>query len=122
MLWASGLRCVSYSLTLYSGRPRPFGLKLFARDNNAHPAHEHCEGEPFRGRAGLCEYIALHELAAVYKRSFQSTSGHTLSGWAGIEDHLMKHDLGKINGYVVDIDTLLVFVSLRLESDRSTKV
>lgn len=37
--------------------------------------------------------------------------GKTLSGWAGIEDHLMTNDAGEMEDYADDIDTLLVFVS-----------
>lgn len=37
--------------------------------------------------------------------------GRSLFGWAGIEDHLMKYDTGKIKDFMDDIDTLLVFVS-----------
>lgn len=43
--------------------------------------------------------------------SFQKLPGHLLSGWAGIEDHLIKHDILKVNDYMNDIDTFLVFVS-----------
>ncbi|GJE97493.1 hypothetical protein PsYK624_137140 [Phanerochaete sordida] len=35
-----------------------------------------------------------------------------LSGWAGIEDHLAKHDTGEMKYYGEDIDTLLVFAGL----------
>ncbi|GJE89454.1 hypothetical protein PsYK624_055550 [Phanerochaete sordida] len=35
-----------------------------------------------------------------------------LEGWAGIEDHLMRYDKGKVNGYSEDIDALLVFAGL----------
>jgi hypothetical protein len=35
-----------------------------------------------------------------------------MSGWAGIDDHLLKHDTGWVQGYANDIDTLLVFESL----------
>lgn len=41
----------------------------------------------------------------------QKTLGYALSGWSGIEDHLMKHDTGRVKDYLDDIDTLLVFVS-----------
>ena len=34
-----------------------------------------------------------------------------LSGWAGIEDHLLKHDNIRMKDYTDDIDALLVFVS-----------
>ena len=34
-----------------------------------------------------------------------------LSGWAGIEDHLLKHDNVRMKDYMDDIDALLVFVS-----------
>ena len=36
----------------------------------------------------------------------------TLHGWAGIEDHLAKHDSSTMRDYADDIDTLLVFVRL----------
>ncbi|GJE85033.1 hypothetical protein PsYK624_011100 [Phanerochaete sordida] len=35
-----------------------------------------------------------------------------LSGWAGIEDHLFKHDTGEMKYHAEDIDTLLVFAGL----------
>ncbi|GJE97506.1 hypothetical protein PsYK624_137270 [Phanerochaete sordida] len=35
-----------------------------------------------------------------------------LSGWAGVEDHLFKHDTGETKYYAEDIDTLLVFAGL----------
>ena len=35
-----------------------------------------------------------------------------LSGWSAIENYLQKHDLGVVQDYADDIDTLLVFVSL----------
>jgi hypothetical protein len=42
------------------------------------------------------------------------TTKAELSGWAGIEDHLLKHGIGWVQGCANDIDTLLVFVSLIL--------
>ncbi|KIP10744.1 hypothetical protein PHLGIDRAFT_64885, partial [Phlebiopsis gigantea 11061_1 CR5-6] len=44
--------------------------------------------------------------------SFQKLPGHLLSGWAGIEDHLIKYDILKVNDYMNDMDTLLVFAGL----------
>ena len=38
-----------------------------------------------------------------------------LTGWAGVEDHLMKNDTGMMKDYADDIDTLLVFVSPKNE-------
>ncbi|GJE91543.1 hypothetical protein PsYK624_076930 [Phanerochaete sordida] len=35
-----------------------------------------------------------------------------LPGWAGIEEHLMTHDIGEMEDYADDIDTLLVFAGL----------
>ena len=42
--------------------------------------------------------------------TLQNTTGEGLSGWAGIEDHLMTHDGGEMQDYSDDIDTMLVFV------------
>ncbi|EKM52042.1 uncharacterized protein PHACADRAFT_102800, partial [Phanerochaete carnosa HHB-10118-sp] len=42
----------------------------------------------------------------------QKSPGETLSGWAGIEDHLMTNDIGEMEDYADDIDTLLVFAGL----------
>lgn len=46
----------------------------------------------------------------------QQTSTKNLSGWAAIEDSLLKYDLGRVKDYTDDIDTLLVFVSPRAPS------
>ncbi|GJE97461.1 hypothetical protein PsYK624_136810 [Phanerochaete sordida] len=35
-----------------------------------------------------------------------------LSGWAGVEDHLFRHDTGEMKYHTEDIDTLLVFAGL----------
>lgn len=40
------------------------------------------------------------------------SSKDALAGWAAIEDHLLKYDLGKVKDSIDDIDTLLVFVSI----------
>ena len=52
----------------------------------------------------------------------QRTPDPNLSGWAGIEDHLMTHDDAAMSDYADDIDTMLVFVSLHPDhsaTDRS---
>ena len=38
-------------------------------------------------------------------------SQSTLTGWAAIEDNLMRYNVGRVADYMDDIDTLLVFVS-----------
>ena len=42
--------------------------------------------------------------------------GPEMDGWAGIEDHLMKHDSRVLKDHAEDIDTLLVFVSSILDN------
>ena len=41
----------------------------------------------------------------------QNPTSTPLSGWEGIENHVMKHDTAEMKDYADDIDTLLVFVS-----------
>ena len=43
--------------------------------------------------------------------SIQDYASANVSSWAGIEDHMMKHDTAMVKDYVDDIDSLLVFVS-----------
>ena len=42
----------------------------------------------------------------------QKSTTTQLSGWEGIENHVMKHDTAGMKDYADDIDTLLAFLSL----------
>lgn len=54
---------------------------------------------PFASRANNAE--------AIHDEDNKPADG--VSGWAGIERHLMKHDTAEMRDYTEDIDTLLVF-------------
>ena len=53
--------------------------------------------------------ILILVLTIMMRQTQPSDAG--LTGWAGVEDHLMKNDTGMMKDYSDDIDTLLVFVS-----------
>ena len=48
---------------------------------------------------------------AVVLTLYQAGRTVELSGWAGIEHYLLKHDTLKLKDYADDVDALLVFVS-----------
>lgn len=70
-------------------------------------------------RLGDSEYIRLSLLPSLepfilIMTTPQRFAGINLIGWAGIEDYAMKRDYATMKDYADDIDTLLVFVILRV--------
>ena len=65
-----------------------------------------------QGEAEVCVY-ADHESCHVLRAygTHQIPADTPLSGWEGIENHVMKHDTAEMKDYTDDIDTLLVFVN-----------
>ena len=60
-------------------------------------------------QVSFCGSIGLGASSADYAQS-----GSTKTGWSAIQDHLLDHDGDMMNDFAEDIDTLLVFVSHRI--------
>lgn len=79
-------------------------MSLVAQGQIARTMSQSLASLPASPRCALCIIHTVPDFNPCYKRS------KNLSGWEGIEQHLLKHDTGEMKYYAEDIDTLLVFV------------